>query len=167
MNLSRRSLLSGSIVVALTGGMALPGATFAAWDKGQAVVLPPLALLDGTVLDVSDLRGKVVVLEFWASWCPFCAKQNPLVEALYREHRARGLEVVAVSIDKNRKAAEDYLRTHRYTFKAGMVNPAYEAIFRLRKGLPQTYVIGRDGRIAQFDMGEMFDEDVKAIARYL
>ena len=167
MNLSRRTLLSGSIVATLTGGMALPDAAFAAWDKGQAVVLPSLALLDGTVLDVSDLRGKVVVVEFWASWCPFCAKQNPLIEAIYREHRARGLEVVAVSIDKSRKAAEDYLRTHRYTFKVGMINRAYEAIFRLRKGLPQTYVIGRDGRVAKFDMGEMFDEDVKAIAQYL
>ena len=107
------------------------------------------------------------MLEFWASWCPFCARQNPLIEALYREHRSRGLEVVAVSIDKTRKAAEDYIRKHGYTFKAGMINPAYETIFRLRKGLPQTYVIARDGRVVQFDMGEMFDEDIKAIARYL
>lgn len=167
MNPSRRTLLSASAATTLLGGMLLPGAAFAAWDKGQAVVLPPLTLLNGTALDVGNLRGKVVVLEFWASWCPFCAKQNPLVEALYREHQARGLEVVAVSIDKNRKAAEDYLRTHRYTFKAAMINPAYEAIFRLRKGLPQTYVIGRDGRIVQFDMGEMFEEDVKAIAQHL
>jgi len=124
-------------------------------------------LLDGTALDLAAMRGKVVVLEFWASWCPFCAKQNPLIEALYVQHRARGLEVVSVSIDKTRKAAEDYMRRHRYSFKAGMVNPAYAAIYHLRKGLPQTYVIGRDGRLAQFDMGEMFEEDIRAIARHL
>lgn len=148
-------------------GLLATGAAHAAWDQDEAVVLPALTLLDGTPLDTGALKGKVVVLEFWASWCPFCAKQNPLIEALYRDHTAHELEVVAVSIDKARKAADDYVRGHGYTFKAGMINPAYAAIFKLRKGLPQTYVIGRNGRIAQFNMGEMFDEDVKAIARHL
>ena len=159
--MDRRTFISG-VPALLANGTAQ-----AAWDKGQAVSLPALTLLDGTRLDTGALKGKVIVLEFWASWCPFCAKQNPLVEALYREHAARGLEVVAVSIDKSKKAADDYVRGHGYTFKSGMINPAYAAIFRLRKGLPQVYVIGRDGRLAQFDMGEMFDEDVKAIARHL
>ena len=167
MHASRRTFLSASVASTLVGGMALSRPARAAWDKGQTVTMPAFALLDGTTLDAAGLRGKLVVLEFWASWCPFCARQNPLIEALYREHKSRGLEVVAVSIDKTKKAAEDYIRKHGYTFKAGMINPAYEAIFRLRKGLPQTYVIARDGRVVQFDMGEMFDEDIKAIAQYL
>jgi thiol-disulfide isomerase/thioredoxin len=153
--------------VAALSALLAAGTAHAAWDKGAAVTLPALTLLDGTPLDTAALKGKVVVLEFWASWCPFCAKQNPLIEALHRDNRARGLEVVAVSIDKTAKAAQDYIKAHRYTFRAGMVNPAYEAIYKLRKGLPQTYVIGRDGRIAQLDMGEMFEEDIQAIKRHL
>lgn len=167
MHTQRRRFLRAALAGGVVGGATLPRPAFAVWDKGQAVALPPLTLLDGAVLDLTALRGKVVVLEFWASWCPFCAKQNPLIEALYREYKTRGLEVVAVSIDKSRKAADEYMRKHRYSFKAGMISPAYEAIFKLRKGLPQTYVIGRDGRIAQLDMGEMFEEDIRAIARFL
>ena len=91
-------------------------------------------------------RAKVLVLEFWASWCPFCAKQNPHIEALYRAHRTQGLEVLAVSIDKSDQAAADYLKSRGYTLPATMINPAYVRIFRLRRGLPQTYVIGRDER---------------------
>lgn len=167
MPAQRRRFLGAALAGGVVGGAMLPRPALAAWDKGQAVALPPLTLLDGTALDLTALRGKVVVLEFWASWCPFCAKQNPLIDALYRDYKVRGLEVVAVSIDKTRKAADEYMRKHHFSFKSGMINPGYEAIFKLRKGLPQTYVIGRDGRIAQLDMGEMFDEDIRAIARFL
>jgi thiol-disulfide isomerase/thioredoxin len=161
---TRRRLIASATALAVLG---MPARAHAAWDKGEAVTLPPLTFLDGSVLDPSSLKGKVVVLEFWASWCPYCAKQNPLIEALHREHQARGLEVVAVSIDKTAKAASDYLKARGYTFKAGMATPAYEAIRRLRKGLPQTYVIGRDGRIRQIEMGEMFEEEIRAFAQYL
>jgi hypothetical protein len=59
------------------------------------------------------------------------------------------------------------MRTKGYSFRAGMVNPAYERIYRLRRGLPQVYVIGRDSRIARIDMGEMFEEDIRDIATLL
>ena len=153
--------------LALAAGTALPGTAFGAWNKGDAVTLPPLTLLDGRLLDQVTLKGKVVVLEFWASWCPFCARQNPHIEVLYRTHRSRGLEVLAISIDKTQKAAADYLKSRGYTFPAAMQNPAYERIYRLRRGLPQTYVIDRDGRLALVGMGEMFEEDIRDIARIL
>lgn len=93
------------------------------------------------------LRDKAV-LGVWASWCPFCARQNPHIEALYRAHKSSGLEVLAISIDKTPKAAADYLKSRAYTLLAAMQNPAYERIYRLRRALPQTYAINRDGRLA-------------------
>lgn len=162
--LNRRQLIA---TVSAIPALLLAPAVHAAWSTGETVALPPLTLLDGSQLDVAALKGKVAVVQFWASWCPFCAKQNPLIEALHRTHRSRGLEVVTISIDKSRDAAADYMRSKGYTFRAGMVTPAWNAIFRLRKGLPQVYVIGRDGRVLQSEMGEMFEEDVKAIARHL
>jgi len=154
-------------IIAATAASMLARPAAAAWGQGEVVQLPPLTLLDGSTFDPAVLKGKVVVLEFWATWCPFCAKQNPHVEALHRAHQARGLEVLAVSIDKTAKAAADYMRTKGYSFRAGMVNPAYERIYRLRRGLPQVYVIGRDSRIARIDMGEMFEEDIRDIATLL
>lgn len=162
--LNRRRLIA---TVWAVPALLLAPAAHAAWSLGETVTIPPLTLLDGSQLDPGALKGKVVVVQFWASWCPFCAKQNPLIEALHRTHRSRGLEVVTISIDKTRDAAADYMRAKGYTFRAGMVTPAWNAIYRLRKGLPQVYVIGRDGRVLQSEMGEMFEEDVKAIARHL
>ena len=153
--------------LAFACAIATPGLALAAWDKGASVELPALTLLDGNALDRDALKGRVVVLEFWASWCPFCARQNPHIEALYRANRARGLEVVAVSIDKSAKAATDYMKSHAFTFEVGMVNPAYERIFRLRRGLPQLYVLDRSGKIARIEMGEMFEEDIRDIAGLL
>jgi thiol-disulfide isomerase/thioredoxin len=153
------------LVAATSALMARPAA--AAWDQGEAVQLPSLTLLDGRTFDPATLKGKLVMLEFWASWCPFCAKQNPHVEALHRAQQARGLEVLAVSIDKTAKAASDYMRAKGYTFRAGMVNPAYERIYRLRRGLPQVYVIGRDGKVARTELGEMFEDDIRDIAKLL
>ena len=158
---SRRQVL----VAASSALIARPA--LAAWDQGEAVQLPSLTLLDGSTFDPATLKGKLVVLEFWASWCPFCAKQNPNVEALHRAQQARGLEVLAVSIDKTAKAASDYMRAKGYTFRAGMVNPAYERIYRLRRGLPQVYVIGRDGKVARTELGEMFEDDIRDLAKLL
>ena len=158
---SRRQFLATASATLLAGPAA------AAWDQGEVVHLPPLALLDGSAFDPAVLKGKVVMLEFWATWCPFCAKQNPHMEALHRAHQARGLEILAVSIDKSAKAAADYMRAKGYSFRAGMLNPAYERIYRLRRALPQVYVIGRDSRVARIDLGEMFEEDIRDIARLL
>lgn len=154
------------VLVAATGALIARPAT-AAWELGEAVQLPLLTLLDGRTFDPATLKGKLVMLEFWASWCPFCAKQNPHVEALHRAQQTRGLEVLAVSIDKTAKAASDYMRAKGYTFRAGMVNPAYERIYRLRRGLPQVYVIGRDGKVARTESGEMFEDDIRDIAKLL
>lgn len=160
MDTARRRLLALPL-------LALPGAAHADWARGETVALPALTLLDGRPLDTAALAGKLVVVEFWASWCPFCARQNPHVEALYRAQRGRGLEVVAVSIDKTARAAADYMRSHGYTFPAGLATPEWQRIFRLRRGLPQLYVIGRDGRIAMVEMGEMLDDEIRDIARLL
>jgi thiol-disulfide isomerase/thioredoxin len=157
----RRSLLASATTWALCGSAR------AEWDTGSAVTLPPLTQFDGTPLDAAALKGKVVIVEFWASWCPFCARQNPHIEALYRTHRARGLEVVGVSIDKDSKAAADYMRKHAYTFKAGLATPEWMRIYRLRRGLPQLYVIGRDGRVLRIEQGEMLDDEIRDLAGLL
>ena len=153
--------------LALAIGGGLPASALPVWDKDETVSLSPLPLLGGGQFDPALVKGKVLVLQFWASWCPFCARQNPHVETLYRAQRSRGLDVLAVSIDKTREAAIAYLQSHGYTFPAAMINPAYQRIFRLRRGLPQTYVIGRDGKLALVEMGEMFEEDIRNIAKLL
>jgi thiol-disulfide isomerase/thioredoxin len=137
----------------------------AARAQAQRVVWTDIALLDGRVLRASELSGRPVVVQMWASWCPFCARQNPHIEALHRKH-GRDLVVIGFTIDKTEQAARGYLRRHGYTFPAAMATPQVERWFGRRRALPEVYVVDRDGRIVLREQGEMFPEDVMALARF-
>lgn len=133
---------------------------------GSAVALPALTLLDGRHLPAGYFRGKPVIVEYWASWCPFCARQNPYLQKLVPEARKKGLEILTVSIDRKESAARDYVRKHAYTFPVVMETPALRAIFGKRKVIPQIFVIKADGRVAEVIPGEMFEEDVLELIKY-
>ncbi len=155
----RRRLL----VALLTAALFAPAA--AALSVGDRVAWRDVVLLDGTTLPASRLVGRPVVVELWASWCPFCKNQNPRLEALWRDHGGRGLEFVTFSIDKDPAKARAYMAQHGYTFPAAMADAEVMRTFGARKGLPLLYVVGADGRVVQVEPSEMFDEDVHALAR--
>ncbi len=138
-----------------------------ALQVGDPVVLPDIKLHDGSVLRAADLKGKVVVLEYWASWCPFCKSTMPHLQKLYEANKAKGLEVIMLSVDKTEREAVDALRERGFTFRAGMAGEQINRVFGRLRGLPVTYVIGRDGRLARQEMGELFAEDVAEFADLL
>jgi thiol-disulfide isomerase/thioredoxin len=133
---------------------------------GAAVKLPALTLLDGRRLPAGYFQGKPLIVEYWASWCPFCARQNPYVQKLVPLARSKGLEILTVSIDRKESAARDYVRKHAYTFPVTMETPELRGIFGKRKVIPQIFVIKADGKIAEIIPGEMFEEDVLDLIKY-
>lgn len=171
----RRALLLGAI------GLAGSGAAWAqapAAPSGEAPALPPppvgsrlslpeFPLLDGRTLRPADLAGQVVVLYWWASWCPFCAVQSPHVDQLARTQAARGLRVIGLSIDKTAQEATAHLARKGYTFASAWVSPALARALPKPRGLPVTVVIGRDGRVVMSEAGQLFPEDVEGIARFV
>jgi len=103
--------------------------------------------LDGKSAHLSDLRGKVVVLNFWATWCPPCVDEAPSLNALQRRIAPQGGTVLGVSVDEDQGAYEQFLKTYAIDF------PTYRAPgnTQLAKDygttmFPETYIIGRDGR---------------------
>lgn len=138
-----------------------------ALQVGDPVALPDIKLHDGSVLRAGDLKGKVVVVEYWASWCPFCKNTMPHLQKFYDANKAKGLEVIVLSIDKTEREATDALRQRGFTFRAGMATEQTNRVFGRLRGLPVTYVIGRDGRLARQDMGEIFPEDIAEYAEFL
>lgn len=138
-----------------------------ALQVGDPVVLPDIKLHDGSVLRAADLKGKVVVLQYWAAWCPFCKNTMPHLQKLYEANKAKGLEVIVLSIDKTEREAVDALRERGFTFRAGMAGEQVNRVFGRLRGLPVTYVLGRDGRLARQEMGELFAEDVAEFADLL
>jgi peroxiredoxin len=102
--------------------------------------------LDDRTVSLDSLRGKVVLLNFWATWCQECRPEMPMFERLHREFVAQGLSVLGINAREGTEAIRDYAKELRLTFplildSKGEINAAYGAI-----GLPATFLIGRDGR---------------------
>jgi thiol-disulfide isomerase/thioredoxin len=143
------------------GGAPLPA-------LGQPLALPEeVELLDGSTLRPLRGRDKVLVLYWWASWCPFCAIQSPMMDKLWRARRDDGLQMLGLSIDKKREDAIAYLRAKGYAFASTLVTPQIEQILPRAKGLPVTVVLGRDGKVVMAEAGQLFPEDIDEIARFL
>ncbi len=134
---------------------------------GSHLSLPDVTLLDGTRFRAFDAEGQVLVLYWWASWCPFCAQQSPSMDKFWRANQGRGLRMLGLSIDRKADDASRYLQKKGYAFPAGLVTPAVAQALPKPKGLPVTVVRGRDGRVLAAESGQLFPEDVELFARFL
>jgi thiol-disulfide isomerase/thioredoxin len=109
--------------------------------------------VDGRTIRLSDYRGKVLVMDFWATWCPPCRLETPQLARLARENRDRGLEVIGLHIDDRGKSSPEDIR--RFIDNYGIaytVGLATDDMFTSYLGteddtIPQTLVFGRDGRL--------------------
>lgn len=134
---------------------------------GGTITPPATTLIDGTILAPDHWRGKVLIIERFATWCPFCKVQNPRLDALLRANKSNGLEVLALSVDKSAAEVAKYMNALGYTFNAAMMTPEWQKALGDIKGLPVIWVIGRDGKLKQVEAGELLDEDVAELARWL
>ena len=116
-------------------------------DVGQAA--PPLVVkrLDGQLYDLGALRGKVVVVNFWATWCPPCRAEMPELDAFYRKYHGRGAELLGVSTDRARDRPEVLKLAQSVSYPAAMLSDATTDGFRGPEGLPFTVVIDRRGMV--------------------
>ena len=134
-------------------------------DKFVRVKAPDFTLKDvnGKDVTLSSFRGKVVLLNFWATWCPPCKYEMPSFNKLYKEMKAQGLEVIAVSTDDSISYVKDYLSKNSMDFKILMdekhsVTKQYKVF-----SMPTTFLIDRNGLIIEKFYGEYewTDPDIK------
>jgi len=114
-----------------------------------------LDLLDGEQVTLANLRGKVVLVNLWASWCPPCRAEMPAIESVYRAYRDRGLEVLAINTTYQDSEAEAtaFVRQLGLTFMVPLDRTAsVSARYQLR-GLPSTYFVDRQGVIRAVVIG--------------
>jgi hypothetical protein len=134
---------------------------------GTRIRLPAVSLLDGAVFKGEQLQGRITVLYWWASTCPFCAQQSPEMQKLWQSQAGRGLQFLGLSVDKTAAEAQAYRAKRGYTWPSAWVSPAFEKAFPKPRGLPITLVIGREGQVLQAEKGQIFPEDVEQLARWL
>jgi len=109
--------------------------------------------VDTRRVSMEDLRGKVVLVNFWASWCAECRPEMPVLERLHRELAPQGLVVVGINAREERAVVLRYARELGLTFplvldRDGKINAMYGVV-----GLPTTFVVGRDGRAVALAVG--------------
>lgn len=118
-------------------------------DAAHAVA-PSLSLqdLDGKPLDLASYRGKVVLLNFWATWCAPCRSEIPHLVDLQDKYREQGLQLIGISMDDGPKPVRSFYQEYKMNYPVAVgteqVAEAYGGVL----GLPITFLIGRDGRIA-------------------
>ena len=113
-------------------------------DNGQQVRLTDLA---GRPLSMASLEGHPVWINFWATWCPPCQRETPVLEAAYEAHRADGLILIGVDVQEEAGGVRDYVTKYGLTYTIGM--DVTGAVFRAYRvfGLPTHYFIDRNGII--------------------
>jgi peroxiredoxin len=103
--------------------------------------------MDGQTYTLASLKGRIVLLNFWATWCPPCRKEMPDMENLYRTYEKKGLTVIAAS-DENRPVVEQFLAKNPYSFTVALdAGGKVQAAFGV-DGIPKSFIFDREGRLA-------------------
>ena len=164
----RRALYAGVAAAAALGGAGLAwwrlqpravqvGAEQALWT--QAFDTP-----EGAQLAMGAFAGKPLLLNFWATWCPPCVEELPLLNTFHRENKANGWQVVGLAIDQP-SSVRKFLARLPLDFPVGLAGLGGSELGRslgnLTGGLPFTVVFSGDGRVAHRKMGQVTPEDLK------
>ena len=112
--------------------------------RAPALIVPTL---DGRVFDLAALRGKVVIVNFWASWCSPCRAEMPQLDAFYRRHHAQGLELLGLSVDDPQDRATVMHIMKSYSYPAAMAVAAKANDFGAPLAVPMTWIIDAKGVI--------------------
>lgn len=145
----------------------LPPAARADLEVGQTAARLGIELIDGSMLDSGRHDGKVVVALFWATWCPICMSELPEYQKLYLAYKARGLEILAVSLDREPGVVIEYWRRSGYTFPAAMRTDAIRQAYGGIKGTPTLYLLDRKGVLRYKHLGGLPYEELEKQVRAL
>ncbi len=162
----RRRTIRSAVSLA-TGLVILSAAGVAMWGTGHGTVIQAagrplpgqsapdlrLTLLDGTTLQLSDLRGEAVVINFWASWCPPCEDEMPDLQAVWQEYEGRGATFVGIAFQDEEVSVRNMLERYGVTYPVGLDADSHIADAYGVTGPPETFVVDPEGRVARVFIG--------------
>lgn len=148
---AKKHILFAVGILALLAGLAL---TFTQKPSAPSI---SLNTLEGKQIALESLRGKVVLINFWATSCPGCVKEMPQLAETYRKYHDRGLEVIAVAMAYDPpEYVRNYTRQRALPFTVALDSEGSAAqAFNQVKLTPTTFIIGKDGRMLQQTLGEL------------
>lgn len=129
-------------------GFALPsGAAHAAPQIDEAAPALVLTTLDGATFDLGKLHGKVVMVNYWATWCAPCRKEMPKLDGFYKKYHLQGLEIVGISIDFERDLEKARKAARGVTYPIAFAKAISDNGFGTPKGVPITWIVDADGKV--------------------
>ena len=162
------------LAAAGSGGCSSSGTAKAASLKPESERKPApeftLKDTDGKPVHLSDYRGKVVLLDFWATWCGPCRVEIPWFIEMQRKHKDQGFEVLGVAMDdEGWEVVKPFLADMGVNYRVMMGNDATAQLYGDVDALPSTFLIDRDGRIAAIHLGlssrKEFEDGVEELLR--
>ncbi len=125
--------------------------------------------LTGQKLDLSSYRGKVILLDFWATWCDPCRDEIPHFVDLQNKYGGQGLQIIGVSMDDGPEPVRDFYQRFKMNYPVVMGNAKTGELYGGVLGLPIAFLIGRDGRITAKHIGAtdipVFEKEIKNALR--
>lgn len=134
------------------GGQAAPAGTDSPL-VGQPAYAFKLDLLDGKKFNLADRKGRIVVLDFWATWCGPCMQTMPLVDEVAREFADKGVDLVAVNLEEQPDAIKSMLERHKLKLTVALDRDGVVSAKYAVTAIPQTVVVDRDGKVARLFVG--------------
>jgi cytochrome c biogenesis protein CcmG, thiol:disulfide interchange protein DsbE len=133
--------------VAVLWFVSASSAACAAPEIGKAAPALVVTALDGTTFDLAKQLGKVVLVNYWASWCVPCRKEMPKLNTFYLRYHAQGLEIIGISIDFERDFEKARRAAQAVTYPTAVVQGITDNGFGIPKGVPITWIIDVDGKV--------------------
>jgi thiol-disulfide isomerase/thioredoxin len=125
--------------------------------------------LSGQQLHLSEYRGKLVLLDFWATWCDPCREEIPHFVELQNKYRDQGLQIVGISMDFGPEPVRDFYQSFKMNYPVVMGNATTGELYGGVLGLPIAFLIGRDGRIYSKHIGAtdigVFEREITTLLR--
>lgn len=134
-------------------------------DNNSSKILAPdfsLSDLEGNIVTLSELKGKKVFLNFWASWCDPCKEEMLHIEKLYQETKNSDLIILAINSTEDKKAIESFLKENNLNFTVLMDSREETAINYLTGYIPSSFFINKEGYIVSSIVGYMSYDEMKA-----
>ncbi len=128
-----------------------------AWVSEQATATPSFSvqLVDHRSLGNQSLLGKVVLINFWATWCPFCRHEMPAMEEFYQDYQNKGFEILAISIESDAALIAQFMKDEGYTFPAAVSNATVSKAFGSVNRVPLSFILDKQGVIRHKIVGQV------------
>jgi cytochrome c biogenesis protein CcmG/thiol:disulfide interchange protein DsbE len=155
------AIILGLCIVLLSAGTAV------SQNPGSAAPQFSLKDINGKEVSLSDFKGKVVILDFWATWCGPCRSEIPDFIALQKKYGGKGLQVIGISVDKDKNALSKFYKDNGMNYPVALTDGAVESKYGGIRGIPTTFIIDKSGKIVKKYVGatskEQFEGDIKPL----